>query len=56
MNVQEELSALAEANRGHDLIIMGHKVDKSDPTEVYGALCWIESQLLGMLQMRSRPE
>lgn len=31
---------------------MGQEIDKTDARQVYGALCWIEASLLGMLGVK----
>jgi len=46
--VKELLEAKAKANDGRPLSILGHEVDKTDAREVYGALCWIEEQLIAL--------
>ena len=45
----EELELLAAQNEATPLVILGHEVDKTDARQVYGALCWIESQLLALV-------
>lgn len=48
--VKELLEAKAKEHDGQALTILGHEVDKTDAREVYGALCWIEEQLIAMSQ------
>lgn len=44
MFLKETLPARSLADDA-PLVILGYEVDKSDPEELYAALCWIESTL-----------
>lgn len=41
-------------DREEPLIILGHEVDKTNPEELYAALCWIEANLIQMLARNAR--
>jgi hypothetical protein len=45
MTIPEELEMFAAEYEHQPLEICGYSVDKSNPRELLGALCWIEQQL-----------
>jgi hypothetical protein len=54
MSVPEQLEKLADDNQSTPLVILGYEVDKTDLRQVYGALVWIETELLALLMQRKQ--
>lgn len=50
--VLAELEQAAVARDKTPLQILGVDIDKTDARQVYGALCWIENQLLALAQRK----
>jgi hypothetical protein len=48
--VLAEIEQAAKERDGEPLIVLGHEIDKADARQVYGALCWIENQLLSLIK------